>query len=407
MRTEVIAIIVITVAAATLTAPLTSAQIGIPILIDLAHKQPTAGVDVIMNVVPEASWYVLVRTKEDADALPAAIKARATVVIGDFATVDLERLRIAMVIIGQPQAPLTPEEIAALAKWFTAAPGRALWVAADSDYPAQGSELAQEVANMIMEAIGSNLRVDYTSVYCYVSLNLTGASYRVLGYVNVSEVPELRYGSDLVLFHGPGPLAWVDDAGNWRRLSPTEKPRNTYIIAMTSPYSEITENQVEPTGKNAKVYKPGDKGQFVLMAAQLIPVKDKYNVAILSGETPYGGYYPGVAWQYYGVVLSGPRFVRNVILWATGYMGELKEYAKLAALPEQIRSDVDRTLTQLRSDIERRISSVEATVAGFSSTLNAALALAAVALILAIVALALAFRKPAPKPSSETVAKQA
>ncbi|MEM2617681.1 MAG: hypothetical protein QXL64_09130, partial [Thermofilaceae archaeon] len=71
MRTIVIALIVITIAVAPLMAPLTAAQIGIPILIDLAHKQPTAGLDIIMNVVPEASWYVLVRTKEDADALPA------------------------------------------------------------------------------------------------------------------------------------------------------------------------------------------------------------------------------------------------------------------------------------------------------------------------------------------------
>lgn len=401
MRKQILALIVITVALVPFLAPLTVAQVGIPILIDLSHKQPTAGVDIIMSMVPEASWYVLVRTKEDADALPAAIKTRAIVVTGDFSTIDLERLRIAMVIIGQPQAPLTPEEVAALAKWFTAAPSRALWVAADSDYPAQGSELAQGVANTVMEAVGSHLRMDYTSVYCLVSLNLTGANYRLLGYANVSEIPELRYGTDLVLFHGPGPLAWVDDAGTWRRLSPTEKPKNTYIIAMTSPYGEITENQVEPQGRNAKVYKPGDKGRFVLMAAELIPVKGKYNIAILSGETPYGGYFPGAAWFYYGVVLSGPRFVRNVLLWATGYMGELKEHARLAMLPEQIRSDVNKALTQLRSDLENRISSVEAAVAGLSSTLNTALGLAVIALILAIVALALAFRKPAPKPAAE------
>jgi hypothetical protein len=82
-----------------------------------------------------------------------------------------------------------------------------------------------------------------------------------------------------------------------------------------------------------------------------------------------------------------------VILWATGYMGELKEYAKLAALPDQIRSEVDA-----------RLSRVESTIAGISSTLNAALGLAALALILAIVALALSLRKP--KAAQETVVKK-
>ncbi len=380
-----------------LAAPLAAAApVGIPILIDLSHRQPMAGVDIIMNVVPEAQWYVLVRTPDDAAALPAAIKNRATVLIGDFSTIDLEKLGIVMVIFGQPQAPLAPEEVAALAKWFKAAPGRVIWAAADSDYPAQGSELAQAAANTIMEAIGAHLRVDYTSAYDYVSKDLTGASYRVLALVNVSEIPELRYGCDLVLFHGPGPLAWVDDQGNWHRLTSTEKPANAFIIAMTTPNSEIAENQVAPQGITAKVYKPGERGPFVLMAAELVPLKEGYGVAILSGETPYGGYQPGVTWMYYGVRLSGPRFVRNVILWATGYMGELKEYARLAALPAQIRGEVDAALSRLRSDVEARVSKIESTVAALSTTLNAALGLAAAALVLAIVALVLALRKPAP-----------
>ncbi|MCD6357944.1 MAG: hypothetical protein J7L75_05155, partial [Thermoproteales archaeon] len=108
---------------------------------------------------------------------------------------------------------------------------------------------------------------------------------------------------------------------------------------------------------------------------------------IVSGETPYGGYQPMVTWKYHGRLLSGPRFVRNVILWATGYMGELREYEKLAALPEE----VSRTLAEKTQEITDKVNSA---IAGVSSTLNAALGLSVLALILALVALALSLRKP-------------
>jgi len=367
---------------AALAVPAIPAPVGFPILVDLSHKQPLLGLDVIIRVVPEAQWYVLVRTPEDAKALPASIANNAVVLVGDLSKVDLEKLGIVMVIFGQPQAPPSPEEVAALVKWLKAAPGRALWVAADSDYPAQGGPQSQEWANMIMEAVGCRLRIDYVSAEDRVS-NASGAGYRVLAFGNVSEIPELRYGVDRVLFHGPGPIAWVDDAGKWHKLTPTEKPANTYIIVTTSPKGEIVKNSQV---KLPNAYQPGDRGAITLMAAELIPVKGGYSIVLLSGESPYGAYQPIATWMYYGNVLSGPRFIRNVILWATGYMGELKEYAKLATLLDRVRSEVN------------------ALARGVSSTLNAALGLAALALVLAIVALALSLRKP--KAAQETVVKK-
>lgn len=399
MKSKVLVIILITSFVIALAAsPSTlSAPVGFPVLIDLSHKQPSMGVDLIIKMVPEAQWYILVSSKEAADALPNSIKDNSIVLIGDFATVDLEKLGIVMVIFGQPQTTLKPEEIAALAKWFLADSRRALWVSADSDYPAQGGEQSQHVANAILEAVGAHLRMDYTAAYDSLS-NAGGATYRVLAFVNISEIPVLRYGCDRVLFHGPGPVAWVDDAGRWHKLSPSEKPRNTFIIASTSPESDIVENQAEPQGTTAKVYKPGDRGSFVLMAAEYLPVKNASNIVILSGETPYGGYQPGATWGYYGVRLSGPRFVRNVILWATGYMGELREYEKLAKLPDEVSArmdalsrDVSSRLDTLSRDLTSR---VESAIAGVTSTLNLALGLAATALVLAIIALALSLRKP-------------
>jgi len=362
---------------AILAAPAIPAPVGFPILVDLSHKQPLLGLDLIIRVVPEAQWYVLVKTPEDAQALPASIANNAVVLVGDLSKVELEKLGIVMVIFGQPQAPPSPEEIAALAKWLTATPGRALWVAADSDYPAQGGPQSQEWANLIMEAVGAHLRIDYASAEDRISN--ASAGYRVLGFGNVSEVSVLRYGVERVLFHGPGPIAWVDDAGKWHKLTPAEKPANTYIIATTSPRGEIVKNSQV---KLPNAYRPGDRGAITLMAAELIPVKGGYATVLLSGESPYGAYQPIATWMYYGNMLSGPRFIRNVILWATGYMGELKEYAK----------------------VDARLAKMESTVSGVSSTLNVALGLAALALVLAIVALALSLRKP--KAARETVVKK-
>lgn len=397
MKAKTIATVLLIAAA--LAVPAIPSPVGFPVLVDLSHKQPLLGLDVIIRTVPEAQWYVLVKTPEDAQALPSSIASNALVLVGDLSKVDLEKLGIVMVIFGQPQAPPSPEEIAALAKWLRAAPGRALWVAADSDYPAQGGPQSQEWANMIMEAVGAHLRIDYASAEDRVSN--ASAGYRVLAFANVSEIPVLRYGVDRVLFHGPGPVAWVDDTGKWHKLTPAEKPANVYIIATTSPRGEIVKNSQV---KLPNAYQPGDRGAIALMAAELIPVKGGYATVLLSGESPYGAYQPIATWMYYGNILSGPRFIRNVILWATGYMGELKEYAKLATLPDQIRSEVNALASQLRSDVDARLSKVESAIAGVSSTLNMALGLAALALILAIVALALSLRKP--KAAQETVVKK-
>jgi len=374
--------------AALLLAPLNalSAPVGIPILVDLTHKQPPSGIDIMMKVVPEAQWYILVKSEEDAEALSPVIKAAAHgIIIGDLTTVNLEKLGIVMLIIGQPQVPFTPDEISVIATWFTERPGKAIWLAADSDYPAQGTETAQHAVNMVLEAIGAHLRMDYVSVEDPVSNALR--SYRVLGFVNVSEIAVLRYGCDRVLFHGPGAVAWVDDAGNWHPLTATEKMDNLYIIATTTAKGQIVEHQAEPKGTSGKAYMPGDTGVFTLMAAEMMKIGAGTSVVIVSGESPYGGYQPMTTWMYKGIVISGPRFVRNVILWATGYMGELKEYEKLAELPEQVTA----TLEEKSRELSDRVNSA---IAGVSATLNAALGLSVIAVILALIAIALALRKP-------------
>jgi ABC-type anion transport system duplicated permease subunit len=64
------AIATVVLIAAALAVPAIPAPVGFPILVDLSHKQPLLGLDVIIRMVPEAQWYVLVKTPEDAQAHP-------------------------------------------------------------------------------------------------------------------------------------------------------------------------------------------------------------------------------------------------------------------------------------------------------------------------------------------------
>lgn len=336
---------------------------GIAILVDLSHGQRYSGLDTIMKMIPEASWIILVASEDDANALPDIVRNLATDIwVGDFASVDLGGVDV--IIIGQPTVQLSPDEINAIASWFTEG-GKVLWVAADSDYPAGGSELAQYNANLIMEAIGSNLRVDYSSVEDVKSN--CGKPYRVAGIVNPSPGAEaVAIGTYKVLFHGPGPVGWVDDAGNWHKLTEEDKPDNVYILVTTTDGGRIAEHQPKEAGGPgyiANVYKPGDAGVFTLMAAQVLEFGDGKSVVLLSGESPYGGYQPMVTWNYYNVILSGPTFIRNVILWATGYMGYLSTLeqvigidAKLADIEEKLNKTIDELKSELNSTIEKVVS---------------------------------------------------
>jgi len=364
-----------------------SAPVGIPILIDLSHGQSPSGIEVIMRMVPEAQWYILVKTEEDKEALSPIIKSLAHgIIVGDFATIDLEKYRIEMIIIGQPQALFTPDEVATIVTWFNKYPNRAIWVAADSDYPAQGSETAQQAVNTILEGVGASLRLDYVSIEDHESNALK--PYRVLAFIKPDpEVSVLGYACERVLFHGPGAISWVDEAGNWHKLTRESKPENAYVVAITSTKGLVAEHQAEPKGITGKAYIPGEEGVFTVMGVELVKVKEGYGRVVVSGESPYGGYQPLTTWMYYGFRISGPQFVRNVILWATGYMGELKAI-------ETIMTAVDERLTSMRNEVEKVKREVSATVGGVSSAAYLGTGIGIIALIVAIIALVMATRRP-------------
>ncbi len=343
---------------------------GIVVLVDLSHGQGTNGIETMMKMVPEASWILLVPSEDAANALPQTIKNMAMDIwVGDFASVDLASVDV--IIIGQPTSILSPEEIQAITSWFTDG-NKVLWIAADSDYPAGGSEQSQVNANAILESLGSNLRMDYVSVEDPVSN--CQRSYRVVGIVNPSSGAEaVAFGAYKVLFHGPGVVAWVDENGQWHKLSENEKPANTYILVTTTEHGQIVEHQPKAPGEPGNVgqaYMAGDEGVFPLMAAQVMNYSGSVSVVMVSGETPYGGYQPMTTWIYYGVKLSGPTFFRNVIMWATGYMGYLKPLVELEKSSEEIASKVSTLVDEKINPLTEKISSLGNQISSLQSGLD-------------------------------------
>ncbi|MFN7105377.1 MAG: ABC transporter, partial [Pyrobaculum sp.] len=274
-------------------------------------------------------------------------------IYGDLSTVDLSRYKV--IVLGQPPKPLTEAELAALKKWFESG-GKTLWCAADSDYPAQGSEESQVVCNDVAEYLGSHLRVDYVSVED--TKHNARAGYRVIGVV--SPPPSLSFLGFMVsrvLFHGPGAVAVVLPDGRWVPATSPDVGKNynnIYVIAKTTENGIIVEHRTSADGKgrDGKAHKAGDRGVFALMALEFMP---SGSVFIISGETPYGGYEPMVAPMYYGVQLDGPRFLRNVLLWATGNYRELATLVQLSASTESTQKEVARLGEQV-GQIEKAIT---------------------------------------------------
>ncbi|ASJ11057.1 aminotransferase [Thermococcus sp. P6] len=290
--------------------------------VDLAHGESDKGLAALTDKNGTVLAEGMIKTLGDFNWVYIGDPAEADTLgidsVGEKITYDAIK-DVDFLILGQPSQAFAQDEIQAIVKWWSDG-NRILWVAADSDYGDGVNRI--DFADAILDNIGANLRVDQASVEDATSN--AGAGYRVVGQVNPdSSTPDkdmitkdLANGGK-VLFHGPGVVAYVDDSGNWKALTPNAGIENVYVIVTSSKDGQIVENN-DPA---ANAYEAGSTGVFPLMAVQLFP--DKKNVLIVSGETPYGGYEPMWAPEYHGVKLDGPQFVSNFIKWATSVQSTL------------------------------------------------------------------------------------
>ncbi len=256
-----------------------------------------------------------------------------------------------ILIIGQPMTALSPDELVALEQWFSQG-GKVLWVAGDSDY-GTGPQ-AQAAANAILEFIGATLRIDPSAVYDDV-VN-AGRFYRVVGLVQPDEDTPYRevltfglVNDGKVLYHGPAPLAWVDENGDWHSLTKS-KPDNVYRIVWTSENGYIGDNNDPPTIAYVDELLNEVNDRYVMLAAEVR--SDTRNVIIVSGESPYGDYQPTWTTEYYGVALDGPRFVTNLLLWA---------YTNVLTSPVTVTETVVQTQTVTQTTTETLTQTVTET----------------------------------------------
>ncbi|MBP1910782.1 CGP-CTERM sorting domain-containing protein [Thermococcus stetteri] len=307
----------------TVATPKVSAEGEVVIAVDLAHGENPKGLtDVtyknktltegMLKVLTDYTLVYFGDAKYEADL---GIKH-----IGDNITYDaLKANNVKILIIGQPSSPLYPDEAEAIKKWLEEG-GHVLWIAGDSDY-GNGAKTQQFVDSFIDQLGLTNLRVDQASVEDPVSN--AGAPYRVIAYLDPwNDTPKrdiLVQGFEndgAVLAHGPGVVAWVDGvdgSGDWHKLTPGEKPENTYVLIHSTGDSVIKEN----TDPAANAYTAGEQGEFPIAAAQIIKLEGKNpSVIIVSGETPIGGYEPMWSSVYYDRQLDGPKVVSNIFKWS-------------------------------------------------------------------------------------------
>ncbi len=274
-----------------------------------------------------------------------------SIVYDDIAASDLTGADMLIMIQADSSLEYTDDELAAIKSWFEKG-GKAVWVAADSDYG--NDALRQASANSALEYLGSSLRFEASSTEDPVSNG--GAPYRVLG-VSDNVAPEFAHlvsGVERGLFHGPGIIIGYVD-GSYVALE-TDAPDGVYVIMTTSDVGVVVDNS-EPV---PEVHEAGDEGSFPVMAVEVD--YDSGNIVIATGDAPFGQYMglykpDMLRADRYGADANpqqGGRLFENIVDYVTQYGGMLIDSANEI------------------SGLESEVSGLEGDVAGLEADLAAA-----------------------------------
>lgn len=321
------------------------------IAFDASHAQSHRGLELLANMTRGLYRVLIVFDENDINRIPNTTRVMFDEIRrGGFTAANLRDVDI--LIIGQPEALPRAGEVEALKEWFSR-PNRAIWIAADSDYPAQGSERAQIFMNRVLEALGSAIRIDHISVED-TKENAGGAVYRVVGIVDPSpEVSMIAQGLEnkRVLFHGPGGLFVLV---NNKPINPVKdaasKPANVYVIVRTSEESRVVDNYPQEKGGMPPIFydplKEGvNKGPYPLMLAE---VHTNNRLIIASSETMYGGYQHMIITRSHDRNLDGPAFVANVLSYMQSVID--KPIVETRTVIQTVTQTQTRTETQVRTE---------------------------------------------------------
>ncbi|MCE4604503.1 MAG: hypothetical protein F7B20_06020 [Aeropyrum sp.] len=397
MRAASLALFLALIVAASSFAFISAAsQHQVVIAVDLSHGQATEGLDTIVASCGGCFWVaVLLDEAQMANITPEILDLFDEIRFGGLTPENLGDVDV--LLIGQATSLLQNSEVEAIQGWASTGM-KAIWVAGDSDYPAQGSEIAQQVVNQVLEALNSSIRIDYVSIEDEESN--AERSYRVVGIVDPEGVFSfLKEGlpqGGKVLFHGPGGLYVI--AADGTPINPIKeaemKPDNVYVIVRTTENSKSVQHQDLSTGGlPAVLYDPlndeYNTGPFPLMMAEM-----QDNILIFaSSETMYGGYEPMTAPEYYGVALDGPEFVGKVISTMVGFtQGTFIVVEKVITETETVTETKTKTETIVETTTETETVTETVTTTQVETTTvtetNTALIAAAIIIVLAAIAAA-------------------
>ena len=293
-------------------------------------------------------------------------------VYGEVTAEDLAGATVYIWSMADASTDYTAAEESALKAWL-AVGGKTAWITGESDYPTDVPRIA--VANQILEAVGSALRVEETSVEDAISNG--GGGYRVLAHTAIDPMfAAIGTGVERALLHGPGLVA-VEDGG----LKSIEDAGldNVYVLLQTTETGIIADAS-EPLPTTVDV---GQEGVFPVMAMELD--YENENVIITSGDAPFG-HYAGmydiekISAKYYGRYhLENPQqggiFVENLLEFAVNGAGAhfdaVEEAADNAASIEALGGQVSSLGADV-SALEGEKATLEAEVSALGADVTAA-----------------------------------
>ncbi|MCW3990370.1 MAG: DUF2730 domain-containing protein [Candidatus Bathyarchaeota archaeon] len=300
-----------------------------------------------------------------------------SVVYDDIAASDLTGADMLIMVQANSTLDFNDDELAAIKSWFEKG-GKAVWVAADSDFG--NDALRQASANSALEYLGSALRIEAASAEDPVSNG--GAPDMVLG-VSDNVDPEFAHlvsGVERGLFHGPGiVIGYV--GGSYVALE-TDAPDGVYVIMTTSDVGVVVDDS-EPV---PEVHEAGAEGSFPLMAMEVD--YDSGNIVIATGDAPFGQYMglykPEMIWpDRYGVDANpqqGGRLFENIVDYVTQYGGMLIDSVNVIEAKEgeifSLEGEVSglegevSTLEYQVSELEGDVSDLEADVSGLEGDIG-------------------------------------
>ncbi|MFX1483516.1 MAG: hypothetical protein ACFFCP_10030 [Promethearchaeota archaeon] len=213
---------------------------------------------------------------------------------------------------------IMPEEIAAIADWFSEG-NRFLWVACDSDYPLPGGPYINGNSTLVLEAVGSHVYGEPTNVWD--SINNCGAIYRPVANVTCDNpfVADIVKGVDAVLIHGTTCLYGSASENASSLTNPVALENTTIENVIPLLYFSPTAGIVDQDDLMPIAHNNYENGSFVACTIEFNAGANESGIIMVSGAAPYGSYCPMYADEYYNRTLSGNVLILQAIDFAMNY----------------------------------------------------------------------------------------